>query len=74
MQLTKAQKKTIGRLEQAAAGKSGQWVGKPRVHDLFTLTPMGGEPVRVEVCNGGSTADWLIHPDGSREQLNEYPA
>mgnify|MGYP003131754268 CR=1 FL=1 len=74
MQLTTAQKKTIGRLEKASAKELGQWVGEPRVHDLFTIHPMGGEPVRVEVCYGWSTIEWLIHPDGRREELNEYPA
>ena len=74
MRLTDAQRNAIRKLESAANEAADQWVGKPSYLDLLTISPMDGDPVKIEFCTGWYTHEAVIHPDGRLEIENERPA
>ena len=71
MRLTDAQRNAIRKLERIVPRVGGQWVGDPSYLDLLTISPIDGDPVKIEVCNGWNIFEYVINPDGSRELLSE---
>ena len=71
MRLTDAQRKAIRKLESMSNEAADQWVGEPSYLDLLTISPMGGDPVKIEFCTGWVTHEAVIHPDGRLEIENE---